>query len=174
MPEGRPLPQVASELWELVVAYFKQETLDPLKQLGRFVGFGIVGAFLLGCGVILLSVSALRALQTETGDTFAGDWSWVLDRHRRSAPGRRHHLDGAGQAGGNEMSATTTDKRITKADIQAKLEELRGGVDQGVDQARNITKVVGAVAVGVIVVAAFLYGRRRGRTRQTIVEIRRV
>jgi hypothetical protein len=27
--------------------------------------------------VILLSVSALRALQTETGDTFAGDWSWV-------------------------------------------------------------------------------------------------
>jgi hypothetical protein len=72
------------------------------------------------------------------------------------------------------MSATTTDKRITKADIQAKLEELRGGVDQGVDQARNITKVVGAVAVGVIVVAAFLYGRRRGRTRQTIVEIRRV
>jgi hypothetical protein len=72
------------------------------------------------------------------------------------------------------MSAATTDKRITKADIQAKLEELRGGVDQGVDQARNITKVVGAVAVGVIVVAAFLYGRRRGRSRQTIVEIRRV
>jgi hypothetical protein len=27
--------------------------------------------------VILLSVSGLRALQTETGDTFAGDWSWV-------------------------------------------------------------------------------------------------
>lgn len=77
MPEGRPLPQVASELWELVVAYFKQETVDPLKQLGRFVLFGILGAFLLGGGVILLSVSALRALQTETGDTFQGDWSWV-------------------------------------------------------------------------------------------------
>jgi hypothetical protein len=77
MPEGKPLPQVASELWELVVGYFKQETLDPLKQLGRFVAFGIIGAFLLGCGVILLSVSGLRALQTETGDTFEGDWSWV-------------------------------------------------------------------------------------------------
>jgi membrane protein DedA with SNARE-associated domain len=77
MPEGRPLPQVASELWELVVAYFRQETLDPLKQLGRFVAFGIIGAFLLGSGVILLSVSALRALQTETGDMFDGDWSWV-------------------------------------------------------------------------------------------------
>ncbi len=72
------------------------------------------------------------------------------------------------------MSPAATDKRISKADIQAKLEELRGDIDQGVDQARNITKMVGAVAVGVIVVAAFLYGRRRGRRRQTIVEIRRV
>lgn len=82
-------------------------------------------------------------------------------------------MDGAGETRGDAMSATT-DKRITKADIQAKLEELRGDIDQGVDQARNVTKVVGAVAVGVIVVAAFLYGRRRGRRRQTIVEIRRV
>lgn len=72
------------------------------------------------------------------------------------------------------MSPAATDKRISKADIQAKLEELRGDIDQGVDQARNVTKMVGAVAVGVIVVAAFLYGRRRGRRRQTIVEIRRV
>jgi hypothetical protein len=72
------------------------------------------------------------------------------------------------------VSAITTDKRITKADIEAKLEELRGGVDAGVDQARNISKAVAAVAVGAIVVVAFLYGRRRGRKRQTIVEIRRV
>jgi ABC-type Mn2+/Zn2+ transport system permease subunit len=77
MPEGKPLPQVASELWELVVAYFKQETVEPFKQLGRYVAFGLVGALLLGFGVVLLSVSGLRALQTETGDTFAGDWSWV-------------------------------------------------------------------------------------------------
>jgi len=72
------------------------------------------------------------------------------------------------------VSATTADKRITKADIEAKLEELRGGVDAGVDQARNISKAVAVVAVGAIVVVAFLYGRRRGRKRQTIVEIRRV
>jgi hypothetical protein len=26
---------------------------------------------------LLLGVGALRALQTETGDTFAGDWSWA-------------------------------------------------------------------------------------------------
>jgi hypothetical protein len=77
MPDGKPLPQVAAELWELVLAYFKQETLDPFKQLGRYVAFGIVGSFLLGAGVVYLAMSGLRALQTETGDTFAGDWTWV-------------------------------------------------------------------------------------------------
>jgi hypothetical protein len=83
-------------------------------------------------------------------------------------------VDGPRQARGDLVSPTATDKRITKADIRAKFEELRTDLDQGVDQARNVTKVVGAVAVGVVVVAAFLYGRRRGRKRQTIVEIRRL
>lgn len=69
---------------------------------------------------------------------------------------------------------TVPERRITRDDIQAKLEELRGEVDEGVEAARNVTKVVAVVAVGVIVAAAFLYGRRRGRKRQTIVEIRRV
>jgi hypothetical protein len=67
-----------------------------------------------------------------------------------------------------------TERRISRDDIQAKLEELRGEVDEGVEAARNVTKVVAVVAVGVIVAAAFLYGRRRGRKRQTVVEIRRV
>ena len=77
MPDTRPLPEVATELWELVVAYFKQETVTPLKQLGRYVAFGTAGALLLGVGVVFLSMSGLRALQTETGDTFTGDWSWL-------------------------------------------------------------------------------------------------
>ncbi len=74
---GAPLPQLVLELRDLVVAYAKQETVVPLKQLGRYAGFGIGGALVLGLGVALLGVGALRALQTETGDTFAGDWSWA-------------------------------------------------------------------------------------------------
>ena len=69
---------------------------------------------------------------------------------------------------------TVPDRRITRDDIQAKLEELRGEVDEGVERARNVTQVIAVVAVGVLVAAAFFYGRRRGRKRQTIVEIRRV
>jgi hypothetical protein len=75
-PAAAPLPQLILELRDLVVAYVKQETLVPLRQLGRYIGFGILGALLLGLGVVLLGVGGLRALQTETGDTFARDWSW--------------------------------------------------------------------------------------------------
>ena len=72
-----PLPQLITELRDLVVNYVKQQTLVPLQQLGRYIGFGLAGSLLLGFGVVFLALSGLRALQEETGDTFTGDWSWV-------------------------------------------------------------------------------------------------
>jgi len=72
-----PLPQLVTELRDLVVSYLKQQTLVPLQQLGRYIGFGLGGSLLLGFGVVFLAMSGLRALQEETGDTFTGDWSWV-------------------------------------------------------------------------------------------------
>ena len=65
------------ELKDLLVTYVKQETVLPLKQLGRYLAFGIAGSLLLGTGVMLLALGCLRLLQTETGTTFTGDWSWV-------------------------------------------------------------------------------------------------
>jgi NO-binding membrane sensor protein with MHYT domain len=72
-----PLAQLVLELKDLVVGYVKQETVVPLRQLGRYIVFGLLGSLLLGLGVVLLGVGGLRALQTETGTTFAGDWSWA-------------------------------------------------------------------------------------------------
>ncbi len=60
----------------LVIAYVKQETLDPLKALGRFVLFGVVGSIAIAVGTIMLLLAGLRVLQTETG-TFHGNLSWV-------------------------------------------------------------------------------------------------
>ena len=76
-PEQKSMPEVASELWMLTRDYARQETIDPLKGVGRYLGLGGAGALLGAIGVILLMLSGLRALQTETGDTFDGSWSVV-------------------------------------------------------------------------------------------------
>lgn len=72
-----PIPKVVEELWELIVAYLKQETVVPLKALGRYLAWGMVGSFSLGLGVIFLTLAELRALQELTGDTFTGAWSFA-------------------------------------------------------------------------------------------------
>jgi hypothetical protein len=66
---------VAGELWQLVVAYVKQETIEPMKGLIRFVGAGAAAMFCLGIGAVMLILALLRALQTETGSAFDGNWS---------------------------------------------------------------------------------------------------
>jgi len=71
------LPQLVLELRDLIVTYFKQETVVPLKRLRRYLAFGVVGSVLMGVGVLLLALGLLRLLQSKTGSTFAGDWSWA-------------------------------------------------------------------------------------------------
>lgn len=73
----KSLPTLASELWDLVRAYAKQETVQPLKGILRFVGFGLLGGVFLSIGLVLLALGGLRALQTQTGSTFHGNWSWA-------------------------------------------------------------------------------------------------
>ncbi len=77
MPNDKSMPTLAGELYDLVRAYAKQETIEPIKGLGRYAAFGVAGSFMVGLGVVLLGIGLLRALQTETGDTFDGGWSWA-------------------------------------------------------------------------------------------------
>jgi hypothetical protein len=69
--------QTVRELKDLVVAYAKQETTDPLKGLGRYIGYGLAGAVLMGTGIGFLAIGLLRALQGNRGWLFHGNWSWV-------------------------------------------------------------------------------------------------
>lgn len=75
--QSKSVPTLVQELWELVVAYARQETLEPIKSLGRFVAFGLAGAVVLTIGLVFLFLGVLRVLQTETGSTFRGNWSWL-------------------------------------------------------------------------------------------------
>jgi hypothetical protein len=75
--QRRSLPGLVRELKDLTVNYAKQETLDPLKSLVRFIGWGVAGSFFIGIGVVFIALSMLRALQEETGDHLTDHLSWI-------------------------------------------------------------------------------------------------
>ena len=71
------LRHAGDDAFQLTVDYIKQETVEPLKGLGRFLSMGIAGSFCLAFGILLILLGVLRLLQTETGTALTGDWSWV-------------------------------------------------------------------------------------------------
>jgi hypothetical protein len=65
-------------------------------------------------------------------------------------------------------------EKITRNDIEAKLRELQGEVD---DRVESVKVPAIAIAVGVAVVtvaAAYWFGKRKGKKRRTVLEIRRI
>ena len=74
-PADRGFLADVSDLWQLVVAYFKQETIEPIKGLGRFVGWGLAGSLAVGLGGVMIVLGLLRLLQTV--DAFDGNWSFI-------------------------------------------------------------------------------------------------
>jgi hypothetical protein len=73
------------------------------------------------------------------------------------------------------MSSTVPAKGpVTRADIERKLAEIRGVTEGSTEVAQDATRT-GLVVAGVaVVVVAFVLGKRRGRKKSTIVEIRRI
>ena len=69
--------ELIAEVRSLVTDYAKQETVEPLKRLGKWLGFGVAGAVLISLGLFLLLLGGLRLLQTEASGTFDGNWSFA-------------------------------------------------------------------------------------------------
>ncbi len=66
------------------------------------------------------------------------------------------------------------DQRVSREDIEAKLREIRGEVDETTDTAKPYALAAG-IAVAVAVVAlVYTMGKRKGKKRTTVVEVRRV
>jgi hypothetical protein len=69
---------------------------------------------------------------------------------------------------------TSANEPITRDQIEAKFRELTGDVSEEVESSKSQVVTVG-LAIGVALVAVvFLIGRRNGRRKSAIVEVRRV
>ncbi len=62
-------------------------------------------------------------------------------------------------------------RHITRADITEKVRQLVGGAGDAAEQISSAAVAVAAAVGTGLVLAAFLFGRRRGRKRSTIVEV---
>ena len=73
------------------------------------------------------------------------------------------------------MSQTTSPtQKISPADLQNKLQAFQDGVQNKVDDKKNTLVTAGGTAVVVLLILFFLLGKRSGRKKTTLVEIRRV
>ena len=69
---------------------------------------------------------------------------------------------------------STRSEPITRDQIEAKLRELTGEVSDEVESTRSQVVTVGLAVVVVAVAVVFLIGRRNGRRKSAIVEVRRI
>jgi uncharacterized membrane protein len=74
----------------------------------------------------------------------------------------------------DERGSASATRKITRDDIEAKLRELQGEVEHRTESARSTVVAVAVGAAVVAVVAAYWFGKRRGRKRRTVFEIRRI
>ena len=64
--------------------------------------------------------------------------------------------------------------RITRADIEAKLRSIRDDIEPVGEQAKGGIMAIAPVVVAVVVIGAYVLGRRSGKKRRAVIEIRRL
>jgi hypothetical protein len=63
---------------------------------------------------------------------------------------------------------------ITPADIEAKFREIQGQVDVVTDSGKKKAVLAGSVLVLILLLVMYVLGRRAGKKRSTVLEIRRL
>lgn len=69
---------------------------------------------------------------------------------------------------------TSTAPRVTRDQIEAKFRQLQGDVETGIETGRDLGKIAAIAGAVVALGIVYLMGRRHGRKKRTIVEIKRV
>lgn len=70
-------PGQITDVIDLVKTYARQETVGPLKGIGRKIAAGVAGALLIGIGLFFLALGALRFLQSKVSWATSGAFTWA-------------------------------------------------------------------------------------------------
>ena len=71
------------------------------------------------------------------------------------------------------MTAPAPAGRISRQDIESKLRQIRGDVDTVGESAKGAGAIAAGVAVVLVVAVAYFIGKKRGKRKSTVVEVRR-
>jgi hypothetical protein len=72
------------------------------------------------------------------------------------------------------MSKQASTGKISPEDLQNKLQAFQDGVQGKVDDKKSTLMTVGGGALVVLLIIFFLLGKRSGKKRTTLVEIKRI
>ena len=64
--------------------------------------------------------------------------------------------------------------RITRADIEAKLRSIRDDIEPVGEQAKGGLMAAAPVVAAVLIIGAYLLGKRSGKKRRAVIEIKRL
>lgn len=63
-------------------------------------------------------------------------------------------------------------ERISRRDIEQKVRDIQGGVDEDIDEAKTLAVPVVVAIVLALLGLTYVLGRRSGRKRSMVVEVR--
>ena len=69
---------------------------------------------------------------------------------------------------------SSTNDKISPEDLHRKLQSFQDGIQGKVEDKKSTLMTVGGVALVVLLVVVFLVGKRAGKKKSTLVEIRRI
>jgi hypothetical protein len=70
-------PSAQEDVLDLVVAYAKQETIEPLRGALRWILWGLASMAFICTGLVFIVLGVVRASQDVLGESFQQSWSFV-------------------------------------------------------------------------------------------------
>jgi len=70
-------PSSNDDVFDLVVSYAKQETIEPLRGALRWILWGLASMAFICTGLVFIVLGVVRVTQDVLGDSFLHSWSFV-------------------------------------------------------------------------------------------------